>query len=54
MVKVFNDQNINNLNPYKSPFQHVFWIYLILTTAAVSLVIVTVNNIITIVHYFQS
>ena len=32
-------------NPYKSPFQHVLWLIVILLVAGASLIIVTLNNV---------
>lgn len=35
---------------FKSPFRHVYWIFFVLTWAIVSIIFVTVNNII---HFFE-
>ena len=38
------EQYPGETNPYKSPFQSVIWLFLILLVASITLIVVTVNN----------
>eukprot|EP01095_Lingulamoeba_sp_RSL-Kostka_P014079 TRINITY_DN601_c0_g1_i1.p1 TRINITY_DN601_c0_g1~~TRINITY_DN601_c0_g1_i1.p1 ORF type:complete len:501 (+),score=129.76 TRINITY_DN601_c0_g1_i1:43-1545(+) len=43
----------NTKNPYKSPFQHVAYIYVIIIAACISLILTTLNNGVSIACFFD-
>ena len=42
--KVMREQYPGEPNPYRSPFQSTVWLIIILVVAAITLVVVTINN----------
>ena len=41
------------MNPYASPFQHPVFIWIILGVAVLTLVVVTVNNVVAFVNWVE-
>jgi len=49
--KVMREQYPGESNPYRSPFQSIIWLIIILVVAIITLVVVTINNGYSIYHW---